>query len=227
MTDISVVIAWRGGDPQREKIKDWCLERWAELGVEAVLGEEGGHGPFNASMGANNAARRASGDIFLILGADTAMTAQDVAEVPSRLSEHPWWAMYPSCANLSEDGTRRALRFPFVPDRYPDEYIASEPLGCTAGLAVTREAYWGVGGFDEHFQGWGWEDNAFRDCLTYAYGPPVAPPFNHSIANFWHVPQGETPDTRINEARWRNHYNQAAVNARLRAGQKAIYEGER
>ena len=57
-----------------------------------------------------------------------------------------------------------------------------------ASLAVSKKAYWDIGGMDEEFVGWGGEDTEFWDrCLTrnvweYAHLP---------IIHLWHKPQPE------------------------------------
>jgi GT2 family glycosyltransferase len=61
-------------------------------------------------------------------------------------------------------------------------------------IAVTREAFFALGGFDETFVGWGGEDNEFweraqtRRVWPYAYLP---------LLHLWHPPQPE----KMNHAR--------------------------
>ncbi|MEK6302309.1 MAG: galactosyltransferase-related protein [Acidobacteriota bacterium] len=62
--------------------------------------------------------------------------------------------------------------------------IVQNALGGT--IAVSREAYFAIGGLDESFVGWGGEDNEFweraqtRSCWPFGYLP---------IVHLWHAPQ--------------------------------------
>jgi GT2 family glycosyltransferase len=70
--------------------------------------------------------------------------------------------------------------------------IVQNALGGT--IAVSREAYFATGGFDESFVGWGGEDDEFweraetRSCWPYGYLPFV---------HVWHAPQ----DGKLSDAR--------------------------
>ncbi|MBK1645080.1 hypothetical protein CKO25_10530 [Thiocapsa imhoffii] len=65
----------------------------------------------------------------------------------------------------------------------PDE-VRHNWVGGT--LAIRRDAYFGIGGFDERFVDWGGEDNEFFDrCLTLRHCRYGYVPFVH----LWHRPQ--------------------------------------
>ena len=69
----------------------------------------------------------------------------------------------------------------------PAEAIVQN-LEAGGSLAMTRDAFFAIGGYDETFVGWGGEDNEFwqraltRNVWPYAYMP---------IVHLWHAPQPE------------------------------------
>jgi predicted glycosyltransferase involved in capsule biosynthesis len=70
-------------------------------------------------------------------------------------------------------------------DSYPPDYIVQN-LEAGGSMAITKDAYYKIGGMDDEFRGWGGEDNEFWDrCLTlptwkWGYEP---------IVHLWHSGQ--------------------------------------
>ena len=93
----------------------------------------------------------------------------------------------------------------------PPETIVQN-LEAGGSLAITREAYFALGGFDESFVGWGGEDNEFwerastRRVWPYAYLP---------IVHLWHAPQaGKVSDNR-STAKLFEELSRVPVNERI------------
>jgi hypothetical protein len=71
-------------------------------------------------------------------------------------------------------------------DEAPEAIVQNLEAG--GSVAVTRDAYSALGGFDETFVGWGGEDNEFWDrCGTRR----VSPHANLPVVHLWHAPQAE------------------------------------
>jgi hypothetical protein len=74
--------------------------------------------------------------------------------------------------------------------RAPEVVMQNAEAG--GSIAINREAYFAIGGFDESFLGWGGEDNEFweraatRHVWPYGYMPMV---------HLWHTTQPGKPDT--------------------------------
>ncbi len=73
--------------------------------------------------------------------------------------------------------------------------VIVQNLEAGGSIAVNREAYFNIGGFDEAFIGWGGEDNKFWErsqiCSVW--------PFTYlPLVHLWHTPQIEKVDKRIN-----------------------------
>jgi len=86
---------------------------------------------------------------------------------------------------LTESHSRRiTARCAFSPDEAPESIMQNAQGGGT--LAITRKAYFSIGGFDEAFVGWGGEDNEFwerartRKVWPYGYLP---------LLHLWHKAQ--------------------------------------
>jgi len=193
--DVSVLIPWRGGDPQRERIFEYILASWTaysmKYGVEVCVGEDDPGGPFNCSRAQNRAFKKSTGDILFMIGADTLpdigvlSTAASCLRDPSpqwvyTRAGHGWVPLFEKTAYYSEESTNRILQGA-NPDGEPFDY---ELPFCTGPVAVTRSAYVATGGMDERFSGWGYEDAAFRQTLAGLFGAPPALP--STARCLWH-----------------------------------------
>ena len=185
--DISILIPWRGGDPQRERVFEYILGRWTEFagkyGFQVCVGEDDAGGPFNLSRAQNRAFKQAEHDILFMIGADTlpdigvVSTAASCVRDPSpqwvyTRAGHGWVPLFEKTAYYSEEATARILHGA-DPDDEPLDY---ELPFCTGPVALTRDAYVATGGMDERFSGWGYEDAAFRQTLAGLFGAPPAVP---------------------------------------------------
>lgn len=178
---ISVLIPWRTDDGQRDRVLDWILRRYALMWpeVQVVLGTNDDE-PFNRSSARNNAAEQADGDVFVIADADTIVPdfgrlTWAAHAVDSGLA--PWIVPYAENQyfNLSMGATESLLGME------PDVPLAMNPRFAIAwehkitswagALVLTRSAFEAVGGYDERFNGWGYEDNSFRYAMDTLVGP--------------------------------------------------------
>jgi hypothetical protein len=88
---------------------------------------------------------------------------------------------------LGENHTERVCRSGAAVGNEPALAIVQN-LEAGGSVAITRDAYAGIGGMDESFVGWGGEDNEFWEraqtqrVWPYAYMP---------IVHLWHAPQPE------------------------------------
>jgi hypothetical protein len=185
--DVSVLIPWRGGDIQRERVFEYIVSVWAvfshKYDLEICVGEDDHGAPFNCSRAQNRAFKRATRDILIMVGADTLPDIAVVSTAASCLRDpspqwvytragHGWVPLFEKTAYYSEESTARILQGA-NPDDEPFDY---ELPFCTGPVAVTRDAYVATGGMDERFSGWGYEDAAFRQTLAGLFGAPPAIP---------------------------------------------------
>jgi hypothetical protein len=178
--DVSVLIPWRGGDPQRERVFEYVLMLWEKTGADICVGEDDPGGPFNCSRAQNRAFRLAKHDKLIMIGADTVPSVWLPPVVYNRLDTDDWFPLFHETAYYSKRSTERILSGA-VRSAEPYEYVL--PF-CTGPVALTRDAYVATGGMDERFSGWGYEDAAFRQTLAGLFGAPPAQ--NATCRCLWH-----------------------------------------
>lgn len=219
MTDVSVVIPWRNDHGQRERILDWNLRRWRLLLPDAEIGTWGHVGdPFNRSRARNEAVANSVGDILVVADADTAMPRRLnlVIAIEWVRQTGQWCLPYDIYFNLSQEDTERVLASP--PDAelgVPDAWEFRLTDAVSGVIVLPRSSFDLVGGYDESFEGWGFEDRAFVLALETLCGPGKRLP-NH-LLHLWH-PVGPTdafgnPAIHENQKRWLQ-YVKAAGNQR-------------
>jgi glycosyltransferase involved in cell wall biosynthesis len=206
---ISLLVPFRADDEQRAETWDWLRRYYAhELpGAEIVVGSDDGV-PFSKSCAVNDAASRATGDVYVILDADCYLPssaflpyAQQVRQTDRRRWFMPYLAMWrirrpeservlasdpskpyriasPPPASIVQGGTE-ARRYAYKARRY----------GALVQL-MPAEAFWEVGGWDERFRGWGQEDGAFAKALDTLWAPRSYDGHHHAM-HLWHARIGE------------------------------------
>jgi hypothetical protein len=171
--DVSVLIPWRGGDPQRERVFEYVLDQWASIPVQVCVGEDDPEGPFNCSRAQNRAFLKAHRRYLYMVGADTLPDRNSVFFAENHLREplrEPWIPVFATTSYYSEEATDRILSGA----NPADEFFEYTLPFCTGPVALTRDAYVATGGMDERFSGWGYEDAAFRQTLAGLFGAPPA-----------------------------------------------------
>lgn len=180
--DISVLIPWRTDHGPRERAFDHVRALWEDLPVELVIGVDNGtpEAPFNVSRAFNDAAAKASGDVFVLFGADHLPDFDRVTWAATQLEANAWCALFARTGKYSETDTN-AIIDGADPARFDYEHRDDF---CYAIIGITRPAWELVHGMDERFQGWGGEDTAFRMALDNLYGPTPAP--SDTLRCLWH-----------------------------------------
>lgn len=175
--DLSVLVPWRAGDPDREKAWTYLQAYWLAISsdlimdIEVVEGHDSGVGPFNCAQAINDAFRKSTGRYVAIFGADCLPDLRSLEITWHRLTagQAPWVPMYNRVDYWDKAGTSAIIDEAY----FPDEVSICKPMSVpfqTAYLAMPREHYIEAGGHDERFVGWGAEDSAFRRSLYLLYG---------------------------------------------------------
>lgn len=180
--DIECIVIEQSSSPQvLDQLPTWV--RSLHLPVTADF-------PFSRSWAFNVGARAASGDLLVFHDNDmlipTAYTEELVRhhEAGYDVINLKRFVFY-----LDERQTERVFQGLDLQD--VKTRVVVQNLEGGGSLAVDREAFFELGGFDEEFVGWGGEDNEFwershlRAVWSYGYLP---------IVHLWHAPQPEKGD---------------------------------
>lgn len=203
--NLAVIVPWGTDHGPRERVWDFLRLRWERTGVDLIIGADplfAERGVFSVSRAINNAVRLAPPeyDGFALFGADHVPDVAVLDHAARQLEQYQWTPLYRRIGYTSEEDTTAVLDGRLTLD---DVAWHEEPQLCPGVLAVRRALLEHIGGMDERFQGWGFEDTALVDDLnTYARPGSPSPAV---LRELWH-PTG--------------HRN-------LNGPNKALYEGTR
>lgn len=172
---VVIIVPRRAGIPDRDRLWAFAKSWWAENLRWDIA--EGHHdvGPFNRSMAINKAAWVAGDwDVAVIIDADVICGPSEVRGAVRLATETGGMVLgYHERVMLTERGTE-AVMDGFVGNRRNPAYSGRVHMdSCSSCVVVTRELFDKVGGFDERFVGWGWEDVAFRIACETLSGVPM------------------------------------------------------
>lgn len=197
-----ILVPRRSDNGHRDVLWDWCRERWQAILPDARI-YEGHHveGPFNRSAAINLAAKLADKDgrwdMALVIDADIFIRRSQVRKAieTARKTGKVTWA-HTRWRGLSEEWTKRIVGPRNKRDLGPE--IAgidmdvlvekTNPISWSCCIAVPRAVWDKVGGFDERFVGWGFEDHAFRAVVCGLYG------WNRLAGDVYHLWHERTTD---------------------------------
>lgn len=196
---VSVLVSYRPGNRERDRIWNWVEARWRaffpeyELVVSSDDGDD--EDDFNQGQAYNRAARMASGDIYLITCPDVAFNPEGVLEAVERCAETGDWLVPEIYHQLRRGDTRSLLRRrPTVRLVKPHRTIRSWYGESVAEVAVVPAgAYHFVGGYDERYPRWGWIDKVFAVTMNTLYRPFQR--YDAAMYHLWHTRPRVLPDS--------------------------------
>jgi N-terminal domain of galactosyltransferase len=213
---ISLLIPFTTKSKMRQAEFEWLLKYWEhELpDAEIVVGTSRGR-IFCKGEALNEAARRSTGRVMVILDADAYLPGTIISKCADRIIEetdlnHPlWYVPYRHLYRLKKEISKEIiasdptnpLRLSSPPPMDDVENGQQSTYGHRYGAMIMmfpREAYEVIRGFDERFRGWGGEDIALLRALDTLYGKHKT--VNADILHLWHPTIGDTYKTRM----WKN-----------------------
>jgi hypothetical protein len=191
---IAVVIPWRAsGDEDRDLAFDYTRAYYLRLeaaGVvdEVVVSSDGADsGPFNRHRAYNLGYARTDADVVLWNEADTLIPAEQIATAAALAEDEP--GLVVPYSERHELDVTQAARVYAGTDPFTLTGTVVYADGVSIGQAgVTSRATMGRvgGGWDERFQGWGFDDNAAFHIFGVLAGPPRI--VEGRGVHLWHLP---------------------------------------
>ncbi len=234
---ISVLIPFRCLDKtsQRWKNVQWVEKYWKTQlrGAEVIVGDDPEISlPFSKSVAVNNAAKKAKGDVLIIVDADGFVPVEIVLECVKeirkarKLNKRLWFVPYRHFFRLTQEASQLLLNsdpaHPFIfPDPLPENFIlgdADPSIGHWYGAMihiVPAEAFEIARGWDTRFRGWGGEDHAAMRAFDTLYWPHKTMP--SQVLHIWHPmigPKGTNEWVHWKERMWEGQ-SDIAANDRL------------
>lgn len=225
---ISILVPFHCNDPESQRAKNWTwLKKYwhAQLpSAEIVMGtdarSENEQVPFSKACAVNDAASRATGDVFVIVDADGYIGAEEVLQcvedirTARKQGKRLWFVPYRKFYRLNEFASNLLLESsPKVPKQFSTPplpcYIQSSDgslFGHWYGAVIQimpREAFYEVGGWDERFRSWGGEDHAAMRATDTLWWPHKTLP--GQVLHVWHPmisPNGILPWVSWKERMW-------------------------
>ena len=190
--EISILIPFRDTGDRIDQL-NWLQERWSKLFPEAevIIESDDGQDPFSKTIAVNRAFKKASSDIIAIVDADVWLDPKilkDSAEA-IRSGKSVWVRPCETVYRLDKDFTMNLISFspdtafPLVKEENCERITGTVGLVCV----FSREQFEAVGGMDERFRGWGWEDTVWNITLDGIFGKADLWP--HIVYHLWH-PRG-------------------------------------
>jgi predicted glycosyltransferase involved in capsule biosynthesis len=220
---ISLLVPYkRHVDPRRDITWEWLKKYWEhELpGAEIICSDGGSDRSFSKTSAINKAAKRADGDIFVILDADCYISGDILVECAEKIRRsqgygYPlWFIPYRHFYRLNEETSlyilmsdpEDPLRIKSPPDdnlivqKHKNENSHGHGFGAMIQV-LPREAFELVGGMDPRFNGWGGEDVSFMRAVDTLYGHHKTT--KNDVYHLWHPTIGES----FNDRMWTGQIN--------------------
>jgi len=203
--EVPVFVPFRASEGT-DRFENWERVRSIAWGTDfPVFMGKSPDGPFNISAARNDAASRVNWDLAIFADADSYVPrSQIIAGIQVAEKTRKMVIPHSRWVNIEPHEYSQFLFEGWVEHR-KDRVIHNGTKSSV--VIIPREVYDEVNGFDERFQGWGWEDTAFYHAVTHLYGSVV-----HFEGNVWHFDH-ERPNADVNRGTDphaianRNHFN--------------------
>lgn len=200
---ISLLVPFQSDSGRRAETWEWLKQYWAyELPYAELIVGGYKHRPFSKTTAVNEAARKATGDIIVILDADCYIPGDVIVECAVKIREaraqdqHLWYIPYRHFYRMTDSASRLIISSnPVMPPRYfssapPLSQLESGPAS-SAGhhygaliQIMPIEAFVAARGMDERFAGWGGEDVSFLHAVDTMWGRYKTLP--SGVIHLWH-----------------------------------------
>lgn len=195
---VVTLVPRRADGGRRDAIWDWVRGRWVATHPEVEV-FEGHHddGPFNRSAAVNAAADLAGDfDVAIVADSDSFVPAEQINQAVAIASSTCQITFaYTRFAYLNRRMSNKVMSG-FCGDWWPG--VEWTLAGTCSSMVVVPRALWDeVGGFDDGFTGWGFEDVAFSvACQAIGGG------MNRTAGEVWHLHHQTQPTSSQKSPTW-------------------------
>ena len=183
MKEYSILVPFKSDNGHRERCFDWLMAYYETICPEAEI-IVGTSDECNRSRMRNDAASRATTDIFVFIDADGLVRKETIRAAVENVKAGYPLAQPSKVSYLSRTATERVVsgdfRFPAMGRR--DIEKNDNLIG--EFFAVSRSTFKKIRGWDESFTGWGGEDDAFKCAIRALVGPFKTMP--DTVYHLWH-----------------------------------------
>jgi hypothetical protein len=199
---VSILIPYRPDNPHRTAIRTW---QYGYLNttyphIPVIVASDGltPDKPFNRSKALNRARAKATTDWLWVLDTDCAPQPGDLTHGLTTAHHHGWARIYASALQLDQIGTTYVL----AGKTTPHSWNALTRRGHALGVPLIHADLWdSIGGWDEQYTGWGYEDCDMTARLIATTGTPPDPPLP-DIRTLWHPRDYHARPTALNAERY-------------------------
>lgn len=188
--NVAVLVPRRSDGGRRDQLWSFVKARWTRHHPDWVV-SEGHHddGPFNRSAAVNRASAAAGDwDVAVIADSDSFVSESQITDAISQaVKARRFTLAYDRYAYLSRAMSDRIMNG-YDGDWWPGVEFTMQGT-CSNMVVVPRRLWDQVGGFDEGFIGWGFEDIGFSlACQTFGGGLRRV---HGEVWHLWHPPSVE------------------------------------
>lgn len=211
--NVAVLVPRRSDGGHRDRLWEFARAWWLNQHPDWPIFEgESPDGPFNRAAAINAAAAKAGPwDVALIIDSDIIANPEAVRSIVS--VAHDTGRMCVSHTRrvmLNQRMTERILGGFTGSWNAPGQKVWTDSCSCC--IAVSRTLWDRLGGFDEGFVGWGYEDSAFGALAIEATGP-----IHFERSDLFHLWHPESPEaSRNSPLRRANEKRLRGIHARIR-----------
>ncbi|RSM60574.1 hypothetical protein DMH03_17655 [Amycolatopsis sp. WAC 01376] len=208
---VAVIVPWGTDNGPRERVWTKVRALWEKSGCDLIVAADPLftlRGKFAVGRAINQAVRLAPAgyDRFVCFGADMLPCTTTVRWAAAELDRQPWTLLFDRGVGLSEEDTARWIEGGggHVAAGFGERFASP----CVGPIAFTRATFEKVGGFDERYEGWAYEDvdlwyRLQRDVPRAA--PQTYP--GTPLIQFWHPEthhdlSQENPNVRLFHDTW-------------------------
>ncbi|MDM8128929.1 galactosyltransferase-related protein [Paraclostridium benzoelyticum] len=171
--NLSIILPFKTDNGDRERNWNWLKKRYELLMPDAELCiDESNETPYCKSASINNAVRKSTREILLMVDADILIKIEDLEKAINEV--YTKGIVAPSrLVRFSEDATNKILDNNYfnIDDSFIDSNTQVFTSICSGICLIKKEIFKKCGGYDEVFKGWGKEDVAFYKCMHRVNGP--------------------------------------------------------